>query len=458
VANQLLKIFLGQRRRAEKLPDVPDKQEAFVFVPKVEVDVDAYTVQEEDDDDDDFGMLLPSPCPPSPPPDDETEAVVKLKQTRKRKKKKKGKVTPHPKPKPVGKQKSSKTNYVPKACLDTDSYDSSEECETKKTKTNDEKDQDFTDELKATKKKILNGYHTYKESKLTIHNVLLSKSGSSTYKCSECNEIVSNQKKTLRRHVVKHHTSLHVCSHCPMRFGSLLRLNRHQVICEKKKNNPKPPPITKKPCPICGRVCHVYDLKKHMWTHYSEQDKADAVARGEMDPSVRNKNQDRQLFHCDQCFKQFASMGRLEAHFKAVHEEDAAATSPPEKKKKLCGICGEAVKSLSAHMIKHQAYQDRRFSCSICSKRFVFLNQLQRHKNNAHGEQKICEICGKGFKCKKSLGYHMNEHLGLLLPCSHCDKKFSSKGVLTRHVKNVHGISSSNSTGLVQCKNEEQGE
>ncbi|ODM90845.1 putative zinc finger protein [Orchesella cincta] len=174
-------------------------------------------------------------------------------------------------------------------------------------------------------------------------------------------------------------------------------------------------------------------LRNHIWTHYSEQDKAEAVARGEEVPLFLRKE-----FQCDQCSRSFSYLTLLESHLKEKHGTGEKA----EKEKELCGICGAAVTNLHAHTrLKHTKEEDKKFECGICKKKFAYNNHLQNHRRLAHSNQKPfqCDVCGREFKLLKWMETHRFGHEEVKpFESEVCGIGFSRKQVMKRHISTVH--------------------
>ncbi|ODM90847.1 Zinc finger and BTB domain-containing protein 41 [Orchesella cincta] len=275
-----------------------------------------------------------------------------------------------------------------------------------------------------------------KTRKITFFSCLLTKvedsSSEETFKCSKCDAILPNRWDMLRAHVVKEHTDRLVCSECGEKFGRLAYLKAHL----KKKHQNAAQPVLKTPCHVCGRPCDATYMKTHRWTHYSEEERDAALARGEKLPYRKNKK-----FQCDQCEKRFYSMDILKAHTKKVHE----GIPLPPAKRRLCPDCGADVRNLAQHIRqKHSDYGKRKFACITCDKRFVSQNDLRQHKFQAHGNEKPyqCEVCGRGFKTRQNMEqHHTNVHVNAkVYQCPHCPMKFTNKRVwFERHIVAKHG-------------------
>ncbi|ODM86858.1 putative zinc finger protein [Orchesella cincta] len=132
-------------------------------------------------------------------------------------------------------------------------------------------------------------------------------------------------------------------------------------------------------------------------------------------------------------------MKRLEAHVKEKH-----AGPPPPKKKKLCPVCGEEVNDLVQHSKTHKLYDERKFVCVLCDKKFETQYALRRHKFNVHSNEKPiqCELCGKNFKTESNMkDHHKHIHVnGKVYQCGSCPRNFIQRFYYEKHLVNKHGI------------------
>ncbi|ODM90844.1 putative zinc finger protein [Orchesella cincta] len=286
-------------------------------------------------------------------------------------------------------------------------------------------DEDYEQEFGVSKKRKSDAKErlTVDKKVIHIHKCRLHLVSGDNYKCSKCDAILTNQRTISRSHVVKNHTLIHSCSQCTFTFDCKSALKRHNDLVHNK--------LPKIECPICARpFTRADNFKSHSWTHYSEQEKAEAVARGEKAPYSHNKSE---RFQCDQCSRVFYKSKALERHLKERHSNG---------EKQLCPLCGASVVDVKRHtMISHTAPENRRFECSMCSKRFVLNNHLQVHRKKAHSTDKPfkCEVCGKDFKFVTNLKEHQLQHSNVKpFECYVCKMAFSRKQVMKRHVASVH--------------------
>lgn len=86
----------------------------------------------------------------------------------------------------------------------------------------------------------------------------------------------------------------------------------------------------------------------------------------------------------------------------------------------------------------------RKFTCSICDKKFNRLSNLKDHLTT-HSDFKPfrCFVCLKEFSTSSNLSKHKQLHsVDKKFSCLECERKFSQKIHLQRHLGRVHGLNS----------------
>ncbi|CAG9332548.1 unnamed protein product [Blepharisma stoltei] len=116
-----------------------------------------------------------------------------------------------------------------------------------------------------------------------------------------------------------------------------------------------------------------------------------------------------------------------------------------DESKLTCNICQQTIKhsySLERH-IKVVHYGFRPFKCD-CGKSFATREQLTRHHNSKHSEEKpfVCEKgCNKAFASYSARSYHHNivhEKQKFKCPMLGCSKEYSSMHHLRNHQAKPH--------------------
>ncbi|ODM91031.1 putative zinc finger protein [Orchesella cincta] len=194
------------------------------------------------------------------------------------------------------------------------------------------------------------------------------------------------------------------------------------------------PPEQLHPCPVCNRPFRRSDwMKSHLWSHYSEEEKQEAISHGEK-PPCRSLQKN---YQCELCPLAFSAKYLLKSHQKTHFE-------PISQRQQLCSICGGSFVNLKNHMfLKHELNreEDKKHACGQCGKRFALPSALRNHKMQVHAKEKAwkCEFCPREFAFEIQLKTHLNSHLGIRnFKCEKCDAAFTRNGSLKRHIGIYH--------------------
>ncbi|ODM91032.1 putative zinc finger protein [Orchesella cincta] len=214
------------------------------------------------------------------------------------------------------------------------------------------------------------------------------------------------------------------CKFCYKKLSSPRNLKLHIM----NLHTGVPPELTST-CSICSkpfpRRC---SYKRHLWSHFSQQDKEEAISRGEKPPAQLNSTR----FQCELCPYSCGSPFALTRH------QETHASNP--ERLQLCPLCGVSVIRIKQHMrFVHENV--KKYSCTICKKGFKQPSLLKIHRESVHSKEKKwkCELCPREFGFEVRLKEHLNSHLGIRpFPCSECSSAFTTKGMLKRHHKTYH--------------------
>ncbi|ODM87051.1 putative zinc finger protein [Orchesella cincta] len=203
-----------------------------------------------------------------------------------------------------------------------------------------------------------------------------------------------------KSHVISVHTRFYKCDLCERRFPYPAGLQKHLESTHKQGSTSYCPTCKK---PFVGKK----PSSNHLWTHYSEEEKQEALARGEKVPHTIVKR-----YQCENV--------RRASHAIGDEKTPAKGSRRSSQEKKICGVCGAAVVSLLAHMKQsHPKEEDFRFSCSVCDKKFAQYTRLKHQKRPFK-----CPKCPMAFTRAEVLRKHkLYKHEGVKCPPSRPRKK-----------------------------------
>lgn len=249
--------------------------------------------------------------------------------------------------------------------------------------------------------------------------------GGNKIKCPICGQLLGN-KQSVQRHMKRVHepkqanantngklvtvavagVASHACEFCPEKFQLRKELTVHRDG-------------HKLPCPTCGKIfLGPARLKRHTDDH-------------------------ERVLTCTICAMTFTRKHGLEQHMEIVHKDD-----PPQK----CNFCPAVLykHNIKVHMAKHSGAKIYQCELDGCGKEFLHASSYFRHKVSHTGTRRFeCEVCGKKSLQQGHHVRHMMLHADPTIPCSICKKKFHFMQEYKKHMRRTH--SSENPFLCDQC-------
>uniref|UniRef100_A0A1A9WJ79 Transcription factor grauzone n=1 Tax=Glossina brevipalpis TaxID=37001 RepID=A0A1A9WJ79_9MUSC len=261
----------------------------------------------------------------------------------------------------------------------------------------------------------INGYVRCCNKKFSKRSLLLDHIGQHTnpecFKCEPCKRVFANRRSLGTHMLTKHEKDedkRFACSRCPQKFARMYLLKRHELVGH---------------------------------SHYKHADLA-----------VDNEIARFTSLHCEVCNEEATNFTALKGHMRAEHsmngyvrccnkkfteralliEHIQTHLNPACYKCEECGLVFSERQSMRNHfLMKHPNIKDTPFACSQCSKKFVTVLLLQRHKAIAHGDHNnTCNSCCKRFNTASQLFAHIKEQS----LCDTCAKVVCGAAALQRHL------------------------
>lgn len=270
--------------------------------------------------------------------------------------------------------------------------------------------------------------------------------GEKPYSCDTCEQRFAD-KPGLIRHMLKHSggskPAKKVCEICGLTSDKFGNYRNHMRTYHRGAK-----PCT---CEICSRrFSNSANLRRHMLghtgvkPHLCQHCGKSFIQKVTLTDHIAAKHVPCQSYHCKKCDGIFPTRNQYQKHYRRCYPEssDLAASVVNH----LCYICGKNLStrtSLWSHMLLHE--QTAYFSCFVCDRSFMELDQLKRHTLVDHNKVYDvslnpfqCEICGETSACAGTFSRHMYiQHGDKPFKCVVCSKSFSQKPGLDEH-KRLH--------------------
>ncbi len=225
----------------------------------------------------------------------------------------------------------------------------------------------------------------------------------------------------------------HVCEHCDYRSDTTIKLANHSRIHNENR------PVFG--CTICGKeYLSKYPLDDHINKEHSKEivyscDKCDyttltASAFYFHGREVHNTKE----FKCFECDDIFADKLKLNFHVKKVHDSKGLPT---------CEICNISYAKRS-RLNRHNAnlHTPKTLRCRKCKHVAKSLYELRQHTADKHARPKPyqCEYCSKSYQYPSSLYKHTNDYHTKTreYSCDLCDYSSFSLDCYRSHLRHMH--------------------
>ncbi|XP_058455969.1 zinc finger protein Xfin-like [Malaya genurostris] len=228
------------------------------------------------------------------------------------------------------------------------------------------------------------------------------------FKCNLCSRSFKNRANLWE------HNRLHTgklpfkCNDCDTTFSRLKSLMAHQEKYHSKTSTEDPPLRLK--CKFCPRVF----------------------------PRKGDRTQHMKMGHPDL----YNPSDKVETPSPVTtRSRDTPATTTPTVEKSSPVVRKSVSTSTPAPSPAPETVGAARFCCSMCTKNFQSVQQLEDHIGLMHPKDGIlkCSLCPKTFKSKQTLRMHILNHQGKLpYKCDDCGSRFDRRFYLQKHRDKYH--------------------
>lgn len=225
------------------------------------------------------------------------------------------------------------------------------------------------------------------------------------FKCTLCSSAftkVYGLQDHMNKHVQPHKKLCQLCGKC---FNTIGNLKQHILTHKGARFK----------CCICDKA---YKSRQAVREHYRlahsnnryaytcAQCNKSFTVKASLTHHLKIHEPERQLFACLQCPKKYTKVKYLRAHSK-VHTDEGPL------KRFCCNYSGCDRKYATKHsLLLHISYthtDNRPYVCDVCSKSFVTLLALRKHRE-LHDKNTVCKICDLKMINKNEFKNHMKEH------------------------------------------------
>ncbi|XP_070548957.1 zinc finger protein 30 homolog [Ptychodera flava] len=219
------------------------------------------------------------------------------------------------------------------------------------------------------------------------------------YECDIC-KIVFTYHRGLILHKRSHSEKTLQCRHCPTRFLTELKRQRH----ERDKHSELPAV-----CSECGETFNTrVKMMNHLKTMHGKPEFKCYVCGKNfyknfyLRTHLEHHGELSREYTCKTCQKVFRVWSEYRSHCRSVCK----------KRDFLCEICGRGFKSgtnLRAHV---QTHGEPSIKCELCPRVFKLDTSLKSHMRSAHSDEKPwqCDVCGYRCKLRENLMKHTRIH------------------------------------------------